>query len=484
MSVTSLPETPTPDSSPQPEGRESDDRPPIVEVTRVSKRFIVERSRAADLRERFAGLRGDKGPSEDEFWALKDISFTVRPGESVGIVGHNGSGKSTLLKMLTGIIKPTQGEVHIRGRVGALIEVGAGFHPDLSGRENIFLNGSILGLSRKEIAARFDAIVAFAGLEQFIDTPVKRYSSGMYMRLGFSVAAHTHPDILLIDEVLAVGDTQFQNRCLHFLKEYTRKGGTVVFVSHAMDQVVQVCDRCLWLDYGEIRFVGPARDAIDQYMQVVREREEAEFQRIFPEEWAEREAERSRQEEEARQEEALRAVREQERIREADARFQDPWRGRLTGVTLRDRAGNPRTDFEAGEALTVEIGYRFRKPLPNPAFCFEVFRDDGLHMFTTSNYDHRLEMKQLPLAGRVTFHIPFLSLNEGTYTVRLRLYSDWRLGAWDTVMADEIRDAATMTVTAGRFAHGCAYIPVAWSESAVENQSDTTAMTTREVASV
>lgn len=482
MSETSLPLSSNPSPSTQGEGHVSSS--PIVVVQGVSKRFVVERSRAGDLRERFASLRGESATKAEDFWALKNISFSVQPGESVGIVGHNGSGKSTLLKMLTGIIKPTQGTVDIHGRVGALIEVGAGFHPDLSGRENIYLNGSILGLSRKEIASRFDAIVAFAGLENFIDTPVKRYSSGMYMRLGFSVAAHTRPDILLIDEVLAVGDTQFQNRCLHFLKEFTRKGGTVIFVSHAMDQVVQVCDRCLWLDYGEIRFAGPAREAIDQYLQVVREREEAEFQRIFPEEWAEREAERLRLEEEAQRQDDLLTAQEQEQRAAMEKRFQNPLRGRLMGITLRDSSGTVRTDFAAGESLTVEIGYQFPNPLPNPAFCFEVFRDDGLHMFTTSNYDHRLEMKRLPLNGTVSFEIPFLSLNEGNYTIRLRLYSDWRLGAWDTVLDDEIGNAATLTVTAGHFAHGCTFIPVEWSESARENTPDTAGKRIREVITV
>ena len=211
----------------------------IIQVTDVWKRFTIRTGQVGDLRERFNALRAPKKEAipESIFWALKDVSFSVGPGQSLGIVGHNGSGKSTLLKLLTGILKPTQGEVKMKGRVGALIEVGAGFHPDLSGRENIFLNGSILGLSRREIERKFDDIVAFAGLEKFVDTPVKRYSSGMYMRLGFAVAAHTDPDILLIDEVLAVGDTFFQRKCLRHLENFVKKGGAVVFVSHAMTQV-------------------------------------------------------------------------------------------------------------------------------------------------------------------------------------------------------------------------------------------------------
>ena len=191
-----------------------------------------------------------------------------------------------MLKLLTGILKPTEGAVRTQGRLSALIEVGAGFHPDLSGRENIFLNGSILGLSRREIARHFDEIVDFAGLERFIDTPVKRYSSGMYMRLGFAIATHVEPDILLVDEVLAVGDTYFQNKCIRRMKAYIAQGGTVVFVSHWMAQVALLCDRCLWLDHGVLRYDGPTQETVAQYMQVVADRESADFRRERPDEWA------------------------------------------------------------------------------------------------------------------------------------------------------------------------------------------------------
>ena len=461
---------------------------PIIEVRNVSKRFIVEAARAADLRERFSQMRRGEVRPPAEFWALRDVDFQIRAGESVGVVGHNGSGKSTLLKLLTGILKPTTGDIKIRGRVGALIEVGAGFHPDLTGRENIYLNGSILGLSRKEVAARYDAIVGFAGLEKFMDTPVKRYSSGMYMRLGFSVAAHTDPDILLIDEVMAVGDQQFQNRCIRYLKDFIKRGGTAVFVSHAMSHVSEICQRCVWLDFGQIRYIGPTQEAIEGYLAVAREREEEEFKRLFPVEWAAREAEieaaRRAAEEEAERlrkiQEADEAEREQQaqfaeeqesrkrdaadrerREREA-ARRNDPTLTCLLGVTLRDSEGQERTRFHSGEAVHVEIPYRFARPLSNPAFCFEVIRADGLHMFTTSNFDHEQPFRNLPSTGSVAFDIPFLSLNEGVYHIRLRLYSEWRVGQWDDVMVDEIAVAATITVVAGRFAHGCTYLPVRW----------------------
>jgi ABC-type polysaccharide/polyol phosphate transport system ATPase subunit len=201
-----------------------------------------------------------------EFWALKDVSFAVERGEAFGIVGSNGAGKSTMLKLLCGIMQPTRGRIAVHGRLSALIEVSAGFHPDLTGRENIFLNGIILGMTRAEIRKRFDAIVAFSGLEEFIDTPVKRYSSGMFARLGFSVAAHVEPDILIVDEVLSVGDYLFQQKCLERMTEVMQGGATVVFVSHNLRAVASLCTRGLLLEHGTVVNVAPANDIVQLYM--------------------------------------------------------------------------------------------------------------------------------------------------------------------------------------------------------------------------
>ncbi len=204
---------------------------------------------------------------KEEFWALKDINFNVKKGEVIGIIGPNGSGKSTLLKILSQITPPTTGEIVIRGKVGSLLEVGTGFHPELSGRENIFLNGAILGMERKEVASKFDKIVEFAGVEQFIDTPVKYYSSGMYVRLAFSVAAHMEPDILIIDEVLAVGDAEFQKKCLGKMDEITKeKGRTIIFVSHNMSAIEQLCSSVILLKKGKIVDAGPTKRIIDEYL--------------------------------------------------------------------------------------------------------------------------------------------------------------------------------------------------------------------------
>ena len=228
-----------------------------------SLRDLIGRSLRNALRSRHDAARPSR--SEEEFWALRDLDFCVSPGERVGIIGRNGAGKSTLLKLLSRITSPSAGRITLQGRVASLLEVGTGFHPELTGRENIYLNGSILGMSRAEIGRKFDEIVAFADIERFLDTPVKRYSSGMYMRLAFSVAAHLEPDILIIDEVLAVGDAEFQRRCLGKMEDVGRQGRTILFVSHNMGAISSLCTRALLLERGTVRFDGSTKEAIDAY---------------------------------------------------------------------------------------------------------------------------------------------------------------------------------------------------------------------------
>jgi lipopolysaccharide transport system ATP-binding protein len=212
------------------------------------------------------GAFAKKHKSENEFWALKNVSFEIKQGEVLGVIGRNGAGKSTLLKILSRITEQTEGRVEITGRVASLLEVGTGFHPELTGRENIFLNGAILGMSRAEIRRKFDEIVQFAEVEKFLDTPVKRYSSGMYVRLAFAVAAHLEPEILIVDEVLAVGDAQFQKKCLGKMQEVSRGGRTVIFVSHNMGTVTSLCSRALWLAQGRVHRTGPVREVINDYL--------------------------------------------------------------------------------------------------------------------------------------------------------------------------------------------------------------------------
>lgn len=233
-----------------------------IECAGLGKRYYLNQTVGHTI----GRLLGTATRERQEFWALKDLNFTVTEGESVGLIGPNGAGKSTLLKILSNVTKPTHGTLRIHGKVGALIEVGAGFHPELTGRENIFMNGAILGLTKREIESKFDEIVAFSELDQFIDTPVKRYSSGMFVRLGFSVAAHIFPDILLIDEILAVGDHRFQLKCFEWVKTFLRSGQTFFLVSHNMHHIESVCKRVLYVRKGQIAFDGPPEVGISRYM--------------------------------------------------------------------------------------------------------------------------------------------------------------------------------------------------------------------------
>lgn len=248
-----------------------------IQVSELSKRYRIRRTDGAayrTLREEIVHaataplrwLTGKRAPPPEDFWALRDVSFTVPPGEVMGVIGRNGAGKSTLLKILSRVTRPTHGRVEMRGRVGSLLEVGTGFHPELTGRENIFLSGAILGMKRRDIVSRFDEIVDFAGIERFLDTPVKRYSSGMYVRLGFSLAAHLAPDILIVDEVLAVGDAEFRRRCLGKMNAVASEGRTVVFVSHDLVAVEMLCRRVMVLANGQIAFDGGVREALGNYL--------------------------------------------------------------------------------------------------------------------------------------------------------------------------------------------------------------------------
>src|SRR5437867_4034121 len=248
----------------------------IIEFENVSKRFMLHKDRQDTIQGRFAGLLRPRAQGE-EFWALRDISFSVGKGESLGLVGHNGAGKSTALKLMTRILEPTSGQVAMSGRVAALLELGSGFHPELSGRENVFLNGSLLGFSRRQMRARLDEIVDFSEIGDFIDMEVKHYSSGMYTRLAFAVATAVDPDILITDEVLAVGDEAFQRKCMDRIYRFRQRGKTIIFVSHALDTVRSLCDQAVWLDHGAARLVGPAGEVIDAYLAEVNRREQAQL---------------------------------------------------------------------------------------------------------------------------------------------------------------------------------------------------------------
>jgi lipopolysaccharide transport system ATP-binding protein len=241
---------------------------PILEIQNLSKKFLIGNQKLPylSLRDKLLGMFNADAPGE-EFWALQNVSFDVNPGEPIGIIGKNGAGKSTLLKILSRITPPSQGKICMRGRIASLLEVGTGFHQELTGRENIYMNGSILGMRHAEIKARFDEIVDFSGTEKFLDTALKHYSSGMQLRLAFAVAAHLDPEILIIDEVLAVGDAEFQKKCLGKMKDVTKSGRTILFVSHHMGMVKQLCSKAVWLDKGRVRLIADAESAVNAYLQ-------------------------------------------------------------------------------------------------------------------------------------------------------------------------------------------------------------------------
>ncbi len=251
------------------------ERDVAVSVSHLSKRFRLFHERHQSLKQSLINRRRS---NYEDFWALRDISFEVREGETFGIIGHNGSGKSTLLKCLTKILQPDEGSLAVNGSISALLELGAGFHPELSGRENVFLNAAILGVPRRHIEERFEEIVEFSGLAQFIDTPVKNYSSGMFVRLGFAVAINVDPDVLIIDEVLAVGDADFQAKCGDKIADFRDRGKTIVLVTHAMDDVERLCKRAAWIDHGELRMLGSPYDLTDAYMQTTHHGRSVQYQ--------------------------------------------------------------------------------------------------------------------------------------------------------------------------------------------------------------
>ncbi len=308
---------------------------------------------------------------KEEFWALQDISFEIKKGEAVGIIGHNGAGKSTMLKHLSGIMRPTSGSLEVNGRLSALIEVGAGFHPDLTGRENIFLNGVILGMSRTEIRRKFDEIVEFSGLSEFVDTPVKRYSSGMYARLGFSVAAHMEPDILVIDEVLSVGDFAFQSKGVAKMRSVLNNGTTVVFVSHNLRAVADLCSRSLLLDHGRLIADGPTTKIVQTYM------------------------------------ERISAGRSQSEDNETE----------IESVSIRG-AGGPKLEFRAGEKMWVDVRMRARRATENLS-CIVYIRDASYYQIFNISSD-RLGRELFRLSPgeecACTFELD-LHLASGTYHV-------------------------------------------------------------------
>ncbi len=323
----------------------------------------------------------------EEFWALRDLSFTVGPGEALGIIGPNGAGKSTLLKMLSRILRPTTGRMVLKGRVGSLIEVAAAFHPDLTGRENVFLQGAIMGMRRTEIARKFDDIVAFSGIEEFIDTPVKRYSSGMNARLGFSIAAHLDPDVLLVDEVLSVGDAGFQQQCVERMRQLIARGTPIVFVSHNLPAVLQLCTRVMVVDHGTVLFDGEPAAGVAEYRRVP---------------WA----------------------------RKATAVDHETRDIRIGPVQLLDEQHEDAAVFAASSRLTVRIGYDARRPVRGH-FAVDIYSADGVYCAGINSRMDRRDFGVLEGSGVVDLAFPRLALLPGCYVISVGILDANGLGPLD-----------------------------------------------------
>jgi ABC-type polysaccharide/polyol phosphate transport system ATPase subunit len=352
-----------------------------IAVEGASRRFVVRDHPTRTLKDLFVA-RGRTHARE--VWALQDVSLHVRPGEAVGLVGRNGSGKTTLLKLISGIVRPTRGRVEVGGRIGSLLELGAGFHPDFSGRENVYLNGSIYGLKRREIEELMDEIVGFAELEDAIDQPVRTYSSGMYMRLGFAVAAHIRADILLLDEVFAVGDEAFQRKCFGKIFEFKQRGGTIVFVSHDAAAVERLCDRAILLRRGEKVFDGATHEAIVRYHQLL-------AAETSPDELA------------------------------AGLRSWGDLRARIADVALLDGDGDERRQFAAGEPLVVRLRVVADEPLAAPPLTLELRDEHGILLASTTQDTAELGWEERAGETTIRFALDRLPLADGRFHLRVAL---------------------------------------------------------------
>jgi lipopolysaccharide transport system ATP-binding protein len=390
----------------------------VIGFENVSKRFVLRHDKRNSLQERIINLMRPRAAGE-EFWALRDIDFGVERGESFGLIGHNGAGKSTALKLMTRILEPTSGHVHISGRVAALLELGSGFHPDLTGRENVFLYGSLMGFGRRDMQRRLDAIVEFAEIGNFFDTEVKHYSSGMYTRLAFAVATEVDPDVLITDEVLAVGDETFQRRCMERIYRFRRMGKTIVFVSHALEVVRTLCDQAIWLDGGVGRMVGPSSEVIDEYLADVNRRERERIERLRRKE-ADEDDERAEEEE---QEETADDTASLQRYGSREIE--------IMHVELLDDAGNPRSVFQTRETVVVRMHYQAHEPIEWPVFGIALHHGNGLWLTGPNTAFAGVDLPRLEGAGYIDYVIDDLLLLTGQYLLSVAVYDETMLHAYD-----------------------------------------------------
>lgn len=424
-----------------------------IEVRDVTKKFKVYLDKGSQLKERLLFRSRNR---YEERRVLDGISFNVKKGEAIGLIGHNGCGKSTTLKLLTRIMYPDSGTIEMKGRVSSLIELGAGFHPDMSGRENIYTNAAIFGLTKKEIDARMDDIIDFSEMAPFLDNPVRTYSSGMYMRLAFSVAINVNADILLIDEILAVGDVNFQAKCFNKLREIKAQGTTIVIVSHSMGQIEQICDRSIWIHEGKIRMEGKPRDVDPAYLDFMgqqrqdiasaqeaqrREKEaQKDVQSLSPEEAAKKAAE---ERERAKQEEA------------AKKRWGNG-RARFASVFLQNAKGEKKTVFATGEPMKICMDYRVKSKVEDAVFGIGIFRSDGLQCYGTNTRIEQFDRFDLSQDGHAYITVDPMNLLPGQYTLDVAIESD------DATPVDYYKEACRFEVFSSTGDVGVARLAHTW----------------------
>ncbi len=363
----------------------------VVDLNGVAKRYRLRRgwhvtSLGDEIVRLGSRLLGRPVEAREEFWALRDVTFSLERGEILGLIGMNGAGKSTLLKILSKVTVPTRGSFVARGRLGALIEIGAGFHPELSGRENIFLNGAIMGMTRREVQGKFDRIVTFAEVERFIDTPIKHYSSGMQMRLGFAVAAHTDPDILLIDEILAVGDASFQAKCLNKLAELKEEDKTIILVSHNLSTITEHSKRVLWLDHGTVRMMGEPDTVVNAFLEDLTEEIDGE------------------------DEPATASFR-----RDAGKPMA------ILDVTLADACERPQTRFDRGDVVLIDVTYSAAQAMPGAVFLLSIQDVQGYSLGGVSTDPDSLKITGAVDRGVLRLRLDPLILNKGVYTLNVQV---------------------------------------------------------------
>lgn len=387
-----------------------------IEVKNITKKFKVYLDKGRTIKERilFKNRR-----SYEERMVLKGISFEVKKGEAIGLIGHNGCGKSTTLKLLTKIMYPDTGSIEMRGRVSSLIELGAGFHPDMSGRQNIYTNASIFGLTRKEIDARLDDIIAFSELEEFIDNPVRTYSSGMYMRLAFSVAINVDADILLIDEILAVGDANFQAKCFNKLREIKAQGTTIVIVSHSLSQIEQICERSLWIHEGMLKLEGVPRDVHPEYMDYMGQKrqitKDKELERLMNKEKSDKKpiSENNIKEENN-------SLVNEEKVQKTR------WgngNARITKVAMYNAIQQEKRVFKTGEKIIIKVFYEVIKEVEDAVFGIGIFRSDGLQCYGVNTRIDNFERFNLAKNSVVELELSSIELLPGEYDVDLAIES-------------------------------------------------------------